>query len=66
MKFKVGDSIKYICPMKLDTVGEIVSVHKILDSTNKSEIGKILYLVKYDNVCYEDHVLEDDILEINK
>ena len=60
--YKIGDNVKYRCPQKLQSVGEIVSKHKILDSGNKLEIGKILYLIKYDEGCYLDNVLEEDII----
>lgn len=62
MNYKVGDKVKYRCPIKLHANGEIERIYKVLDSKDEYYRDKIMYAIKFDDACYADHVVEEDII----
>lgn len=62
MEYKVGDRVKYRCPMKIHANGEIEIIYKVIDAKQEYYKDKIMYVIKFDLTCYPDHVVEEDII----
>lgn len=62
MRYEVGDKVKYRCPIKLQANGEIEIIYKVLDSKDEYYRDKIIYVINFDDVCYADYVVEEDII----
>ena len=60
--YRVGDKVKYRCPMKLETEGKILAKFKVLEDLY-GNTDAVVYLINYDVRCNDDFVFEENIIE---
>lgn len=62
INYKTGDKVKYITTTGVQREGVILQINLILNAVFKFMEGTIEYIVEYDETCYPDRVIEEDII----